>query len=443
MLTRQFYSYVLPSLFAFALSGMYAIVDGIFVGRNIGDIGLSAINIAYPVTALLLALGTGIGMGGAVRYSIYSAAGKESAARDYLATAFNLLLLCSVVCTLLVWVFLEPILAVLGSTGSITPHAYDYLIVIAMGAVFQVFGVGFLPILRNFGYATMAMNAMVLGFLINILLDYLFISLFKWGTLGAALATTLGQASAFLLAIIYLALKRKLYLGFNLVKQIPMVKPIILIGLAPFGLTISPSLILMIINRACVQYGGATAVATYACIAYVICVVYLIMQAVGEGAQPLLSHFFGRNKLKALRYTRYLAYKNALLYSAVGMIVLYPLRSYFGPFFGASDDVGLEVVAVLPIFLLGLPCIAITRVTTDSFYATESNGLSYILTYAEPVLLLVLLQILPSVMGMGLMGVWWSVLISQMIAAAVALVLKYRYDQSIFNSMMGRLKVKS
>ena len=94
---REFFSYVLPSLAAFALSGVYAVVDGFFVGNSIGDAGLAAINFAFPVTALLQAAGTGIGMGGAIRFAICGAQGDAEGERHYFSSALLLLLLCGAV----------------------------------------------------------------------------------------------------------------------------------------------------------------------------------------------------------------------------------------------------------------------------------------------------------------------------------------------------------
>ena len=100
-----FFKYVIPSIIAFALSGIYAIVDGYFVGNTIGDAGLSAINIAYPIEALIQALGTGIGMGGAVYYSINAAEKKGKRPEEFIATSWWLLVIVSVISTIIIYSF--------------------------------------------------------------------------------------------------------------------------------------------------------------------------------------------------------------------------------------------------------------------------------------------------------------------------------------------------
>ena len=116
---RTFFQYVIPSVLSFALSGVYAIVDGFFVGNSIGDAGLSAINIAYPVTAVLQAVGTGLGMGGAVKYSILKAEGNAEKAREYIAAATWLMLLFSVILTGAVYLASKSLLSALGASGEL------------------------------------------------------------------------------------------------------------------------------------------------------------------------------------------------------------------------------------------------------------------------------------------------------------------------------------
>ena len=115
---KTFFKYVFPSILSFALSGVYAIVDGFFVGNSLGDVGLSAVNIAYPIVAFIQAVGTGLGMGGAIYYSIYMAEKKEHEAGMFTAGALWLMLASSAVLTVLVLLFCNPILRLLGAGGN-------------------------------------------------------------------------------------------------------------------------------------------------------------------------------------------------------------------------------------------------------------------------------------------------------------------------------------
>ena len=331
---RSFFYYVIPSVLSFALSGIYAIVDGFFVGNSIGDAGLSAINIAYPITAVLVATGTGIGMGGAVKYSILNAGGHEERARDYAAEAIWMMLLFSVLLTGSFYVMSERLLSALGAYGELLVLGKEYTMVIILGTVLQVFGTGMVPFMRNYGGAMWAMIAMICGFATNVILDYILVWVLNRGMTGAALATVMGQGVTMAVALVYCAAKKKLFLkmtsGDMRVRALQIVK----IGLAPFGLTLAPEISLVIINRFSASYGGQRAIATYACISYVICIIYLLLQGVGDGSQPLMSQFYGAGQGKNLKEIKKLAYKSSMSIAVIGGILMYLLRGQIGVLFG-------------------------------------------------------------------------------------------------------------
>lgn len=423
---RTFFQYVIPSVLSFALSGVYAIVDGFFVGNSIGDAGLSTINIAYPVTAVLQAVGTGLGMGGAVKYSILKAEGNAEKAREYIAAATWLMLLFSVILTGAVYLASKSILSALGASGELLTLGDEYIRVIALGAVLQIFGTGLVPFMRNYGGSVWAMIAMICGFAANIVLDYAFVWVLNQGMYGAALATVIGQGITMAVALVYCAAKKNLALKVAAADAPETALRILKIGLAPFGLTLAPNISLVIINRFSVSYGGQEAIAVYACISYIICIVYLLLQGVGDGSQPLMSRFYGAGNKRSLKHTKTMAYEFAMALALIGGLLIYLLRGKIGLLFGSSAAVNAGVIAVMPIFLVSVPFDAITRVSTAAFYATEKNVLSYILTFAEPVLMLVLMLALPPLLG-GQIMIWWSTVFAKMITALISIVLTARY----------------
>ncbi len=191
---RVFLKYVIPAVLSFALSGVYSIVDGFFVGNSIGDMGLWAIKRrAYPIVAVIQAAGTGIGMGGAVYYSIYMAEKKEKRAHEFSACALWMLILGSILLTALTFLLTTPLLRLLGAQGELLRLGEDYISVIALGAAFQVLGTGLVPFIRNHGGPFYAMISMIAGFGSNIVLDYLLVWVWNGGITGAALATVISQ----------------------------------------------------------------------------------------------------------------------------------------------------------------------------------------------------------------------------------------------------------
>lgn len=420
---RTFFKYVIPSIIAFALSGVYAIIDGFFVGNTIGDMGLSAINMAYPVVALIQAVGTGIGMGAAVYYAIHLASGDKETAEDFAGMAWWLLILSSIILSFILYLFAMPLLKTLGMQKELLRYGMDYIQIIALGALLQVLGTGLIPLMRNYGGSFMAMIAMVSGFITNIALDYLFVWQMGYGIKGAALATIIGQGVTVFIAITNSLYKHCFYIKTSLSRAPYLIKSICKVGLAPFGLALTPNISLVIVNKFSMLYGGEIAIATYACIEYIICIIYLVLQGVGDGIQPLLSRYYGEKNTTVLQSTRKMAYGFALLLAFIGCIFMYLGRWHIGQLFGASYQVNIQTGKAMPIFLLSIPFVAITRVATASFYATEKHVLSYILTFVEPVFMFVLMLILPLLYPEQIM-IWWSTTLARMASALLAIVLQ-------------------
>ena len=190
---KQFYKYVIPSVLAFALSGVYAIVDGFFIGNSVGDIGLAAINIAYPITALIQSIGTGIGIGGSVELSVNIGKNDVKAQKSYFTATIFMLILASIICTAILHFASPTLLTAFGAEGELHTSAMAYLSIIVLGTVFQIMGTGLVPLIRNVVTSSAAMIAMLTGFATTIILDYTLIYIYSFGIAGAAIASITGQ----------------------------------------------------------------------------------------------------------------------------------------------------------------------------------------------------------------------------------------------------------
>lgn len=237
---RNFFKYVIPSVLSFALSGVYTIVDGFFVGNSIGDLGLSAVNMAYPVVAVIQALGTGIGMGGAIFYSIKKAEKNETEAREFTAGALWMLILSSGILTLGISFLNGRLLQMLGARGELLMLGEEYIAVIAIGAALQVIGTGLVPFIRNHGGSFYAMVSMIAGFITNMVLDYVFVWVLEQGVAGAAWATIIGQGVTMIIALVYLLRKKQFTLEIPVSKIGKVWGTVVRTGIAPFGLAMSP-----------------------------------------------------------------------------------------------------------------------------------------------------------------------------------------------------------
>lgn len=421
---KEFLRYVVPSMLAFALSGVYAVADGFFVGNALGDGALAAVNIAYPVTALLQACGTGIGMGGAVRYATADAAGDQSRKRRFFGAAILLLAGTGMLLTGLFLVLAPTVLRLFGASGSILDLAREYLLFISFGAVFQLLGTGLVPFIRNMGGSITAMAAMIAGFVTNILLDYLLVWRFPFGMAGAAAATAVGQAVTVLVCLLFFAVKKERP-SFRFEHRFAGVaKSIVAVGLSPFGLAFSPNLTLILVNKSAALYGGAAAVTCYAPVSYLCAVVLLLLQGVSDGSQPLLSRCYGKGDPDRAGRFRNLAFLFACLTALLCMGVLFAGRGRAAALFGASAGITANVAAILPVFISGYLFIAVSRVTTSWFYTTEKNLFAYLVIYGEIAALFVLLLILPR--HAGILGTWAAVPLSWFFAMVFGLFFLFR-----------------
>ena len=320
----SFAAYVLPSVLAFALSGLYTIVDGFFIGQSLGDLGLAAITLAYPAAALLQAVGTGIGLAGAIRCTILQARGEEQTPRTCFSGTVLLLLVTSAVFTAVLLGLLGPVLTVLGAQDETRPLAAEYIRAIAYGTAFQILATGLVPFIRNLGGSAFAMAAMGTGFVTNIALDYLFVWEFHWGMAGGAWATVIGQAATMLLAIGYLVWRRVGFVPPKAGEVLPLWGALLKVAAAPIGLTFSPNITLMVMNHFLLRYGGALAIAVYGCIDYVLSTIYMLLQGVGDGSQPLISRAYGAGGFGELRRTSTRSYRAAFVITAACIVALPP-----------------------------------------------------------------------------------------------------------------------
>ncbi len=428
----KFWSYVIPSMVSMLLAGFYSIVDGFFIGREMGDVGLSGVNIAWPVTSFLMALGTGIGVGGGVAFSHRLGKGDEESAERARGNAILLLCSAAVLLTVLLIRFIRPILLFLGAEGDIFTAALTYGKMIAIGAGMQIFGCGMAPLLRNAGKTTEAMGVMVAGLLINIVLDAFFIIGLRWDMFGAALATTIAQGLVALLCLLLLYHAQKgtwKRSGFR--PDGALMRDIFKVGLSPFGLTYAPSIIIILTNWQCIRYGGAIALSTYTVLSYVLDTIQLSLQGIGDGIQPLVSYYNGAKRYEDMASIRRKAFRLTLALGVGGMIGAYLLRDMIPVLFGASAEASAEVSRYMWIFAVAFPLTGIVRLASSYFYAVQKTTFSTLLIYLDPLCFTpILLFTLPVLLG-GMPGVWAATPAAQLILCVMAAAMFLRYSEKL------------
>lgn len=404
---KKYMKYIFPSMLSFLLTGIYSIVDGIFVGRAMGDVGLAAINIAWPLVALIISLGTGIGMGAAVVFSISGGAGNTKKALRAEGNAFFLLFTGSLLLTLLLLGLGKPLLLLLGAKGELLPPALTYLRYILIGSMIQVFATGMVPLMRNHGASFYSMCAMAVGCIANILLDYYLVLALRMGIKGAALATVFGQALTLLMCgAFFLRKKHRISLS-QLKPDLGVIRAILRVAASPFGLTYLPSVTIIFMNLQALKYGGEEAVSAYAVLAYIISFMELLVQGIGDGSQPLLSLSEGSHDQKALKTYAKWTFSLGISFGIAGAGVFFLSRNLLPVLYGTSETAARYIIHATPAFSLIMALYGLTKPAVSYLYATHKVVRSTILVYGEILLTLALVFILP--LFLGLDGVWYTI----------------------------------
>ena len=417
---KKYAGYIFPSMLSFLLTGIYSIVDGIFVGKAMGDPGLAAINIAWPLVALIIALGTGIGMGGSVMVSINKGAGKEEEAGKMEGNTFFLLFTGAVLLTILLSVFGSFLMSLLGAEGNIHTQAMIYLRYILPGAVVQVLSSGSVPLMRNRGASFYSMCSMACGCILNMILDYYFVLVFDMGLKGAALATVLGQVLTLLFALCFYCKKNNRISFKNIRPDLHAIFSILKVAVSPFGLTYLPSVTIIFMNLQCLTYGGEAAVSAYAVLAYLVSFMELLVQGVGDGSQPLLSLSKGSGDQKALKtYSRFTFLLGIFLGLLSGSAV-YFCRYLIPLFYGTSEKAAELIIYSAPAFAVVMILYGLTKPAISYFYATQRLKRSGALVYGEVILTLIFIFFLPTVLGLD--GVWLTMPLVQVILSIFSII---------------------
>ncbi len=249
--------FAIPAIISMLVSAMYNIVDQIFIGQGVGMLGNAATNVAFPVTTVATALALLLGIGGASNYNLEMGAGQEKKASGIAGTALSSLAISGLILAVIVLMFLKPLLTLFGATADVMPYAVDYTGITAFGLPFYILSVGGNHVVRADRSPTYSMVCIMIGAIINTILDPLFIFGFGWGIKGAAWATVIGQVASGVLVIVYFCKFRKMYLSGEMLKpKLSYLKAIISLGLASCINQIAMAIVQIVLNNILRYYGA-------------------------------------------------------------------------------------------------------------------------------------------------------------------------------------------
>ncbi|MDD3246347.1 MAG: MATE family efflux transporter [Methanosarcina sp.] len=399
-----------PVIIGMLVQALYNVVDTLFVGWAYGAESVQAIgglSIAFPVQMIIMAFGIILGTGGSSIISRALGARETERAEKVLGNVFSLSLILSVLIAIPCLLYLDPILKAFGSTPGILPYARDYLEIIIAGGIVFVFGISVQNIVRAEGNARLAMNAMLIGGGLNILLDPLFIFGFGMGVQGAAIATVLSQSvgSAWLLQY---CLKGKGAVRFKAetLKLSPgIIKEIGAIGLGSFVMEASGSVMMIFVYNALASYGGDVAIAVFGITMKINSFIFLPLLGMSFGLQPIVGFNYGAKQFGRIVEAVKLSLAATTAFGLLGLLVISLFPEQLLGLFSADPEYLTVGKSAVVIMVLGLPLIGCNVVTTTLFQALGQAKPSFLLSISRQLLFLIpLVIILPRLYGLA--GVW-------------------------------------
>ena len=398
----------LPLIAAQLVNVLYNVVDRIYIGHipNVGSMALTGVGIALPVISILSAFAGLFGQGGAPLCSMARGRGDNGEASRVMGNAFSMLLVSSVALGLLTWAFLDPVITV-------------YLI----GTTFSFVSLGMNVYINAQGFATRGMLTVLLGAAANIVLDPLFIFVFRMGVRGAAAATVLSQALSAAWCFLFLrSSKTPLELSWRtMAPRKKIMGRIMSLGVADFVMGATNSAIQTVANRQLGLYGGDLYVGAITVVNSLRTIFTEIIHGFGSGIQPVLAFNYGAGQkkrvLETIRFSTLGAAAFSLLVWAVFMLFPEPLIRIFTP----DEELIAVAVRAVRIYFCGFVFMSLQFVAQNSFRSLGKARQAIFFSLLRKIVLVVpLMLLLPGVFGLGADGVYWSEPISDLLGGGAA-----------------------
>ncbi|PAF43609.1 MATE family efflux transporter [Helicobacter sp. 11S02596-1] len=435
---KLFFYYFIPSLCAMIALSTYSMVDGIFVGKKLGEEALGAISICWPVFPVMIAYELLFSLGAASIVSYFLGKNEVHRARLIFSSVFYFVALSTLVAGVILYLFVDEIAFLLGSSETLKPLVVAYLEVIFMGSVFMVLHPLSDVFAINDRQPILAMVAMIVGAGANIILNYLFLFVFEMGIYGSALATIMGHTIGFLVLLWHFLLKRgKLYFirRFSLRAVISSAKS----GVPQAVSELSAGVVMLLFNTTIMGIAGERGVSIYGIIMYSGIIFFTILLSIAQGIQPIASFSYGAGNLERV--------KNIFLFGVsvsigVGIfiyLIFYGFDGHLVRLF-LQDDIASrdpyllgDTIGAMNVYYIGYILLGVNIVCAIFFQSVQRTASSFIITISYTlVFLVILLPIMSKEYGMS--GIWLTYPISQFLAFLVVIgVILYEVKSGIFS----------
>jgi putative MATE family efflux protein len=426
--------YAVPSVIAMTASSLYNFTDSIFIGHGVGSLAISGLAITFPLMNLAAAFGSLVGVGASALMSLRLGQKDYNSANNILGNVFVLNLIFGLSYTIVVLLFLDPILKFFGASSETLPYAHDFMVIISLGNVVTHMYFGLNAMLRATGNPQKSMYATISTVIINVILAPLFIFGFRWGIRGAALATVLAQSSLLMWQIKLFSNKDNfIHLqkgSFRLKRKI--VFDSLSIGMAPFLMNAVACVVVILINQNLIKHGGDLAVGAYGIINRTAFIFAMVVMGLNQGMQPIAGYNFGARQFDRVNRVLKLTILLATCVMMVGFLICEFLPHVVASLFTKDIDLVDKAVIGLRIVMISFPIVGFQMVTSNFFQSIGLAGKAIFMSLSRQVLFLLPgLLILPSYFGVK--GVWYSMVTADLLASIIAaylLISQYRKSLS-------------
>lgn len=428
----------LPAIIAQLVNVLYNIVDRIFIGRiPNGDLAMAGVGVAFPIIMIISAVSALVGMGGAPLAAIKMGEEDNEGAERIISNSFTMLIVLGVLLTIGFLIFKEPILWAFGASEATIGFSNDYLTLYLIGTVFVQIALGMNPFINTQGFAKTGMVTVMIGAVINIILDPIFIFGLDMRVKGAALATILAQIISAIWVLVFLFGKksiikiRKKYL----VPNIKIIGSIIALGISPFIMQATESLVLITLNNKLFMYGSDLAVGAMTIMSSVMQIVILPLMGLSQGAQPIISYNYGSKNSERVKKTFKLLLISCLAYTGVMWALLMLFPQVFVNIFNNKPEL-VEITSwSIRIYFAGIFMFGAQIACQQTFLALGQAKISLMLALLRKIILLIpFIFILPTFFNNKLMGVLMAEPFADVIAALITIISFIIFYKKTFNT---------
>jgi putative MATE family efflux protein len=405
---KLLFEFSVPAMIGMVVNAFYNIVSRIFVGRGVGSNAIAAVTVALPIMTLLMGVAMLISIGATALISIRLGEKKNEEVEKIAGNATLLLILFPLALSLIYFLFSDQILMLFGASQEVLPYARDYIHIIMMGAVPGVIGYGMNNFIRAEGNPRIAMMTQIIGAIVNIILNYVFIFKMGLGIKGSALATVIGQTvTAIWVLSHFLQGRSKIKLRLrNFKLQMSIVIKVVSIGFAPFAMQIANTFQQTLLNKTLMAYGGDIALSAVGIIISIAMLLMMPVVGISQGAQPIIGYNYGAKLYERVKETLKIGIIAGTVFAIFGYIIIQFFATPMAELFSSGDTALTELtVHAMKTFFMVLPIVGFQIIGANYFQAVGKPVQSTILSLSRQVLIFIpLLLILPNFWGIE--GVW-------------------------------------